>query len=210
MYYKCYYHPKRDSQQTCQGCKLPVCNSCIQADSLCPECVRKRSAVQDLHLMRRATAAKARVASSTTARLRLALRQVGPLARRARGEVASGGETALLATAPLPTLAWQQESLPVDARSARGFRETVAQRKGHWTYDPDRVAYRPQPVKAPRATAVVRPAPAWQGWFASFFTGLMLSAVLWVLTVIVPAVLKGKPAQLPLGHSGGSTVAAGL
>ena len=199
MFYKCYYHPKRDGQQTCQGCKLPVCTSCTKADGFCHECVRKRGAVEDLRLMRRATAAKSRVASSTTARLRLALRQVGPMARRARG-VAGAGGTGLLGTAPLADLTWQHEALPVDARSSKAFRETLAERKGRWTYDPDRVVYRPQAVQVPQAVRPAAPAPAWQGWLASFFTGLMLSAVLWVLTLIVPAVLHGKPAQLPLPH----------
>jgi hypothetical protein len=104
----------------------------------------------------------------------------------------------LLGTAPLAELTWQHEALPVDARSSKAFRETQAERKNAWTYDPDRVVYRSPAVRATQGANAVAPAPAWKVWTASFFTGVMLSAVLWVLTWIVPAVLQGKPAQLPL------------
>lgn len=198
MFFKCYYHPKQPGVHTCSGCKMPLCEPCNEKNGVCRDCFRKRGAVEDLRLMRRATAAKVRVASSTTARLRLALKQVGPMARRMRGGV-DWNKTGLLATAPLPNLAWQHEALPLDARSARSFQKTLADRKGHWTYDPDRVAYRPQPVKTLNPVSYREPATPWKGWLASFFTGIVLSALIWVLSYIIPAVLKGEPAKLPIG-----------
>ena len=202
MYYKCYYHPKADGPNLCKGCKLPICGTCKHDLGFCPECMNKRDAVDDLRQLRNATASKARVASSTTARLRLAIRQVGPIAKRGRLV-----DTTLLGTGRLAADAWQREAMAVDAKVPTHFKEMMAQRQSQWTYDPDRVAYKGtkaagQPKKAPMQRTTVagrvhrprveeaRETPTWAKPFAM---GLAVGLVV----VFFAAVGQGwlKPAE---------------
>ena len=211
MQYKCYFHPKTDGADLCKGCKLPVCAGCKHSLGFCPECMRKRDAVDDLRQLRSAVSSKARVASSTTARLRLAIRQVGPIAKRGRLV-----DTTMLGTGRLPGAdAWQQEAMAVDAKVPTHFKEMMAQRKSQWTYDPDRVAYKgvkqfeqggakKAPVQRttvagrihrPRAEAT----PAGAGWGKPFAMGLAVGLVVVLIATFgqgalkAPAKAKSKP-----------------
>lgn len=73
--YKCYYHPKIDSEQPCNGCKLPMCAGCNDA-GFCPQCAERRAMVQNLKEFRHAMAANAHLAATTTQRLRLVRRMM--------------------------------------------------------------------------------------------------------------------------------------
>ncbi|MEB3196400.1 MAG: hypothetical protein VKP62_04275 [Candidatus Sericytochromatia bacterium] len=187
MYFKCYYHPKEAGPHQCKGCKLPLCKACVVAEERCPRCARSRAAVDNLQAMRVATAAKSRVASSTTARLRLALKQVGPLARR-------GLDTATLGTVLLPRRV-EPGALATPTPAVKPLAPGRA-RSPAWTYDPDKLAYR-----AARAVQrVAQPASGSPGvaraWFQAFFTGVSLSLVVLALGCVVSIVLTGHPPRL--------------
>lgn len=157
MYYKCYFHTKTDGAHVCRGCKLPICDDCQHDLGFCPECMRKRDAVDDLRNLRKNVAAKSKLASSTTARLRLAIRQASPIAKR--GRLAKGSiDISLMATGSLAGAnAWQDAAMATEARVPRHFKDMIEQRKSQWTYDPDRVAYRG--VAGPQAAPQTRKAP---------------------------------------------------
>lgn len=159
MYYKCYYHPKKDGCDTCKGCMLPVCEGCQGEMGFCPECTRKRDAVSQLRQLRNVVSAKTRVSGSTTARLRLAIRQVGPGARRsgAKPPAAAGTRihTGVLDAAPLGE-AWQADAMAADGHRPREMRDARAHGNAGWTYDPGRVAY--QPVGGPTKKRAMRTA----------------------------------------------------
>jgi hypothetical protein len=203
MQFKCYFHPKAEGADLCRGCKLPICAPCKHELGFCPDCMRKRDAVDDLRELRKAAASKSRVASSTTARLRLAIRQVGPIAKRGRLI-----DTQLLGTGPLvnPDKGWQEAAMAVNAKVPTHVKETVAQRRSQWTYDPDRVAYKgvqgaaSQPRKAPTprtsvAGRIRRPAaqayPADAAWTRPFAMGLAVGLVVVLLATFGQGWAKG-------------------
>lgn len=204
MYYKCYFHPKADGGDLCRGCKLPICADCKHDLGFCPECMRKRDAVDDLRQLRHATAAKARVASSTTARLRLAIRQVGPIAKRGRLV-----DTTMLGTGRLAAdAAWQREAMAAQAKVPTHFKEMMAQKKSQWTYDPDRVAYKGvkgQQAAQGRKAAIQRTsvngrvvrsqaaAEPGASWAKPFFMGLVVGLIVLVFATFGQGLLKGAP-----------------
>lgn len=173
MSIKCFYHPKTDGPTACKGCRLPICDGCRQASGLCKGCTTTREAVQDLRDLRRVAASKARVASSDTAQLRLALRQVGPIARR-EGRAPAALAHGLLGSGPLaPVADWRSTAMRVEARSTTAVKDSVAQRKARWTYDPNRVAYRG--VK--RETSAPSPTQAWMQRFLTAFVAALFACV---------------------------------
>lgn len=141
--YNCYYHPKTEGSNTCKGCKLPVCAHCEGELGFCPDCMRKRDAVHQLRALRGAVEQKKKIAS-TTARLRLAIRQMGPGQVRVAAPTPAASPAparAQMATRPLPALdetfvAPKPQEAPAVHRPAR------RRGTGTWKYDPDKLAYR--------------------------------------------------------------------
>lgn len=149
--YKCYFHPKDDSVQSCKGCKLPVCAGCTGAEGFCPECTKKRESVQKLKQLR--TVMSAQRASSTTGRLRLA-RQ------------AMRGSRELLALPPAPPV---PAGPPISAYSqpprakTRPFADTPDRWSGKAT-PPARQSHPPKPQAAkPQAPKTPAKKPAGPG-----------------------------------------------
>jgi hypothetical protein len=126
--------------------------------------------VQDLRELRQVAASKARVASSNTAQLRLALRQVGPIARR------EGRATVALSPArrPLAPQDWQATAMQVEVRPSAVAQEALARRKGQWTYDPGRVAYRSVKIHKPEATSTATWLRRFLGGFAAALAAVVL------------------------------------
>ncbi|MEB3328224.1 MAG: hypothetical protein VKQ33_03205 [Candidatus Sericytochromatia bacterium] len=185
MSIKCYYHPKLDGPLACRGCKLPVCDTCRGPSGLCRTCAKARQAVHDLRELRQVAAAKARVASSSTAQLRLALRQVGPLARR-EGRPAV---TAASPRQPLAQLDWQATAMRAAAPPRPAPREA---REASWTYDPGRVAYRGVKVHKPEPASRL----AWLlrflgGFAAALATALLVTAGMGALLRATHPLLEG-------------------
>jgi hypothetical protein len=183
MSIKCYYHPRNEGPLPCRGCRLPLCEGCRQPSGLCQACTKTREAVQDLRDLRQVAATKARVASSNTAQLRLALRQVGPLARR--GERAT--MTLGAGRRPLAPHDWQATAMRVDARPSSATQEALARRKAQWTYNPSRVAY--QSVKIHRATPPTR-----ADWVRRFLGGFAAALA------VVLATSLGTTTMLHVAH----------
>lgn len=205
MSIKCFYHPRVDGPTACKGCRLPICDGCRQGSGLCTKCAKTREAVEDLRELRRVAASKGRIASSDTAKLRLALRQVGPIARR-EGRAPAAFAHSLLDAGAAPVAAdWRSTAMRVDARPSTTTRDTIAQRKARWTYDPARVAYRgvrrePSPLSA---------AQAWLRRFTSAFVAAMFASLTFLATSHALAGLGHRSHRSP-PRAAGAGLPAGL
>lgn len=208
--YKCYFHPKTDSERPCTGCKLPMCAACDE-DGFCPECAERRAVVRNLKEFRHQMAANAHLATTTTQRLRLVRRMmisestqaprrsthVGPRSpSRPLPELALGQ----LATRPLRDPSGRSSvARPEDGAIARQIRDqvvpapVVAQPPRILEAPPEPLPPRPQAEpsvrrpakpKARKAKPAPKP-PAWyEAWWVSFAAGLSVGLVL-LLTVLL-------------------------
>lgn len=203
--YKCYYHPKDDSEQSCRGCKLPVCATCQGPEGFCPECVRKRTAVEHLRQLR--VVMNAHPTATTTGRLRLA--------RRASSEAGTSRKLALSGSlgpgtrplTPPPPPPKGSSALPREPlRPARQKPENPQERR----YNMDKVAYRPvapqkdryvKPARKKAARPQARPArPAAEvrpSWFVPFMVGLGVGVLLMVTMLLARPFMTGPAPEAP-------------
>lgn len=193
--YNCYYHPKTSGSNSCLGCKLPVCAGCEGETGYCPECTRKRNAVGQLRELRQAMANKKATIASTTQRLRLAIRQMGPGKPVTVATPSAPAARSQMLTRPLP--ADIELPRPVVAPAAmNGVPQSPrkARRRSTgpgWSYDPDKLAYRApenlhevnrQARKVPKSTRYGTPAHSTN---SSAHRGMMAMAVGFIITLIV-------------------------
>ncbi|MDB5098833.1 MAG: hypothetical protein JWM80_3254 [Cyanobacteria bacterium RYN_339] len=215
--YNCYYHPKTEGSNSCKGCKLPVCAGCEGDLGFCPDCMGKRNAVHQLRALRGAVEKKQKLAS-TTARLRLAIRQMGvgrpSVAAYSAPSAPATPARASMMTRPLPPLDEPIAQPYAPAASVAPARKPARRRStSNWKYDPDKLAYR-----APEGLAAInkkrRPARQNAGQMVAdaraefrFTTALFAKAVSLGLALFVGVLCYqlffkvapvGKPAAHPL------------
>lgn len=199
--YKCYYHPKEDGGQSCRGCKLPLCAGCQGLEGFCPECEKKRAAVEQLKRLRMAM--QAHPTATTTGRLRLARQSAQGGSRKLAASGALGPKTRPLQPLP-PSGSSALPPMPQGPlRPARQAPERPQERR----YNGDRVAYKPvaqrtdryvqprrkAPAKKASAPQAVRPA-----WFTPFVVGLGVGVLLMVFMLLAQPFMRAPVQPKPV------------